>query len=167
VFPIDRLTDTYAVVPGGLPDLGAKLLSPVQTTVGTYVRLWEKPADPTFDVPGWQALYHWVNESVPFVGAAYRQWIVDFYQENRLARGTLQMDGRPVRLSDIACPLLNVAATADKIAPRATTSVITSLVGSADRSEVVIEGGHVGTVVGRTASRELWPRVAAWLADHA
>ncbi len=166
VFPIDRLADTYAVVPGSLPDLGAKLLNPVQSAVGTYVRLWEKLADPEFDVSGWQAMYRWVNESVPFVGAAYRQLIVDFYQENRLAKGTLQIDGRPVRLSDIRCPLLNVAATADKIAPRPTTSVITSLVGSDDRSEAVIEGGHVGIVVGRTASRELWPRVAGWLADH-
>lgn len=166
VFPIDRLTDTYPVVPGQLPDIGAKLLNPVQTAVGTYVRLWDRLADPEFDITGWQAMYRWVNESVPFVGAAYRQWIVEFYQENRLANGTLQMDGRPVRLEDIRCPLLNVAATADRIAPRATTRAITSLVGSADRSELLVDGGHVGIVVGRSASRDLWPKVATWLTEH-
>ncbi len=63
-------------------------------------------------------MYRWVNDSVPFAGAAFRQWIVEFYQENRLALDTLEMDGRPVRLSDIHCPVLNIAASRDPIAPR-------------------------------------------------
>ena len=165
-FPVDRLAETYPVVPGLLPDIGTKLLSPLQSTVGTYARLWDRLADPAFDVSAWQAMYRWVNESVPFVGAAYRQWIVEFYQDNRLARGTLEIDGRPVRLADIRCPVLNVAATADRIAPRSTTSAITRLIGSDDRSEELVEGGHVGIVVGRTASRDLWPRVGTWLGQH-
>ena len=27
-------------------------------------------------------MYRWVNDSVPFAGAAFRQWIVEFYQDN-------------------------------------------------------------------------------------
>ena len=71
-------------------------------------------------------MYRWVNDSVPFAGAAFRQWIVEFYQDNRLARDMLEMDGRPVRLADIRCPVLNIAASRDQIAPRPTTSVVTS-----------------------------------------
>ncbi len=166
VFPIERLTDTFPIVPGQVPDIGAKLLNPIANYLGTYTRLSEKLGDPEFDVAGWQAMYRWVNESVPFAGAAFRQWVVEFYQENRLARGILEMDGRPVRLADIHCPVLNVAATKDQIAPRATTSAITSLVGSADASEAVIEGGHVGIVVGRKAKADLWPTVGRWLRTH-
>ena len=29
-----------------------------------------------------------------------------------------------------------------------------------------IEGGHVGIVVGRSASQNLWPKVGAWLSEH-
>jgi polyhydroxyalkanoate synthase len=165
-FPVDRLTDTFPVVPAQLPDIGAKLLNPVANYVGTYVRLWEKLASPSFDIGAWQAMYRWVNDSVPFAGAAFRQWVTDFYQENRLTRDMLEIDGRPVRLDSVRCPVLNVAATRDQISPRTTTNVITNRVGSADASELVIEGGHVGIVVGRTASRELWPRVGEWLAAH-
>lgn len=165
-FPVDRLVDTFPIVPGQVPDIGAKLLNPVANYIGTYVRLWEKLASPGFDVRAWQAMYRWVNDSVPFAGAAFRQWVTEFYQENRLTRDMLEMDGRPVRLSDIRCPVLNIAATRDQISPRTTTDVVTSRVGSSDASELVIEGGHVGIVVGRTASRGLWPRVGAWLADH-
>jgi polyhydroxyalkanoate synthase len=166
IFPVDRLTDTYPTIPGALPDVGSKLLNPVASYVSTYVRLGERLGDPNFDVEGWQALYRWVNDSVPFAGAAFRQWIVEFYQENRLIKDKLEMDGRPVRLGNITCPVLNVAASRDPIAPRATTSVITHHVASKDATEIVIEGGHVGIVVGRTASRDLWPRIGSWLDAH-
>jgi polyhydroxyalkanoate synthase len=166
VFPVERLTDTFPIVPAQVPDIGTKLLNPMASYVGTYTRLWDKLGEPGFDVTGWQAMYRWVNDSVPFASAAFRQWIVEFYQENRLARDMLEMDGRPVRLSNIHCPVLNIAASRDQIAPRATTSVITELVSSDDASEIVIEGGHVGIVVGRTASRGLWPKVGAWLDAH-
>jgi poly(3-hydroxyalkanoate) synthetase len=39
-------------------------------------------------------------------------------------------------------------------------------VSSEDASEILIEGGHVGIVVGRSASQNLWPKVGAWLAEH-
>ena len=166
VFPVERLTDTYPIVPGQVPDIGSKLLNPMANYVGTYRRLWERLGDPLFDVSGWQAMYRWVNDSVPFASAAFRQWIVEFYQENRLARDMLDMDGRAVRLEDIRCPVLNIAATRDQIAPRPTTSMVTQRVGSDDASEILIEGGHVGIVVGRTASQNLWPKVGDWLSSH-
>jgi polyhydroxyalkanoate synthase subunit PhaC len=165
-FPVEQLTDTYATVPASFPDIGTKLLNPVASYVGTYQQLWEKLGDPAFDVRAWQAMYRWVNDGVPFAGAAFRQWIVEFYQENRLARDMLDMDGRRVRLADIQCPVLNIAATRDQIAPRPTTSVVTSRVSSEDASEILIEGGHVGIVVGRRASQDLWPKVGVWLATH-
>jgi polyhydroxyalkanoate synthase len=165
-FPIEQLTETLPLVPGQMPDAGAKLLSPLPTTVGTYVRLWERLGDGDFDVPGWQAMYRWVNEGVPFPSAAYRQWITEFYQDNKLAEGRLHIDGRRVDLGDIRCPVLNVAASADQIAPRPTTRAITRLVGSADTEEIVLKGGHVGIVVGRSAQTALWPGVTDWLTRH-
>ena len=165
-FPIELLTSTLPLVPGEMPDMGAKLLNPLPTTMGTYVRLWDRLADPDFDIAGWQAMFRWVNEGVPFPSAAYRQWITEFYQDNRLARGLLEIDGRRVRLGEIRCPLLNVAASADAIAPRPTTRAITTLVSSQDIAEIVLDGGHVGIVVGRAARSSLWPRVSEWLARH-
>jgi polyhydroxyalkanoate synthase subunit PhaC len=166
VFPIDALVDTFPTVPGQVPEIGSKLLNPLASYVGTYKQLWEKLADPTFDVPAWQSMYRWVNEGVPFAGAAFRQWIVEFYQENRLALDMLVMDGRRVLLSDIHCPVLNVAASRDQIAPRATTCIATVRVRSLDASEILVDGGHVGIVVGRNAKQNLWPKVGVWLAEH-
>jgi polyhydroxyalkanoate synthase len=165
-FPVEKLTEVLPVVPGSLPDLGSKMLNPLPSTVGAYVRLWDRLGEPDFDVRGWQAMYRWVNEGVPFPSAAYRQWITEFYQSNKLASGRLEIDGRRVDLKQIRCPVLNVAATADAIAPRSTTSAITRLVGSSRIEELVLDGGHVGIVAGRAARTQLWPKVADWLARY-
>ena len=37
---------------------------------------------------------------------------------------------------------------------------------SPDAEEIVLNGGHVGIVVGRAARTALWPRVTDWLARH-
>ena len=166
VFPIDKICETFDTVPGELVGLGANLLNPASSYLGTYLQLFERMQEPGFDPSGWQAIYRWVNEGTPFPRAAYYQWITEFYQDNRLSRDHLEMDGRPVRLSAITIPVLNVAATADTIAPRPTTAVILSKVSSVDRSELMVNGGHVGIVVGRAAKQDLWPKVGSWLAAH-
>jgi polyhydroxyalkanoate synthase len=177
--PVARLAEVFPAVPTQLPipnppDLDyvwlSRIFNPLPRTlptrVGAYVRLWHRLGDPQFDVRDWQALYRWLNDWVPFPGAAFRQWTEDLYRHNKLARGRLQLSGQPVRLMDIRAPLLNVAGLDDTVTPRSSTSAIMRLVGSEDREELVLEGGHVGVLVGRGAGTDVWPRVADWLADH-
>lgn len=166
VFPLELLTDTFPAVPSTFPDVGSKMLAILPSTIGQYAKLEEKLRDPKFDVEGWQAMYRWVSDGVPFPAAAYRQWISEFYQQNKLVKNTLALDGKPVRLANIVCPLLNVVATSDAIAPRPTTAAILKYVGSTDKSELVVKGGHVGIVTGKAASADLWPKVGHWLAAH-
>ncbi len=63
------------------------------------------------------AVSKWVDDGVPFPGEAFRRWIRDFYQQNRLARGELELRGRRVELSNITCPVLNIAGEKDFICP--------------------------------------------------
>ena len=104
-----------------------------------------------------------MNEGVAFPAGCYRQWIGEFYQRNKLVRGELQITGRKVLLSNIRCPLLNVVASSDVIAPRPTTSAILGHVSSEDKAEIIVKGGHVGIVVGKAAATDLWPKVGEWL----
>ncbi len=163
VFPLELLTSVFPAVPGAYPDIGSKLLQPLPAGIGQYVRLEEKLRESRFDAYGWQAMFRWVNEGVAFPAGCYRQWIGEFYQRNKLVRGALQISGRKVLLSNIRCPLLNVVASSDVIAPRPTTSAILSHVGSEDKAEIIVKGGHVGIVVGKAAATDLWPNVGEWL----
>ena len=164
-YDVDKLVDTMGNVPGRVIDMGAKLLSPVVNTAGTYVRLWDRVADDAY-VEGWKAMNRWVSDNPPFAGAAFRQWIKEFYHENKLTRGKLELCGRPVNLANIRQPLLDVAANRDAIAPMETTQPLSDLVRSRDKEFVVIPGGHVGIMAGRGAVKVLWPKVSAWLADR-
>ncbi len=164
-YDVDKLVNTLGNVPGGLVDFGAKMLNPVVNTVGTYVRLWDRVVDDAY-VDGWKAMNRWVGDNPPFAGAAFRQWITEFYHNNRLRKGQLELCGRRVDLANIRQPLLNLAANPDAIAPTSTTQPLAELVSSTDKEFVIIPGGHIGIMAGRGAQKVAWPKVAGWLAER-
>ena len=109
------------------------------------------------------AACRWVDDGVPFPGEAFRRWIVDFYQQNRLAKGELELRGRRVDLSNLVCPLLNVAGAKDFICPLSQAEPTMDLVGSDDKDLLVSDAGHVGLMVGPAAKKEVRPRICEWL----
>jgi len=40
------------------------------------------------------------------------------------------------------------------------------MVGSTDKEEVILKGGHVSLVAGANAIKRLWPKVDSWLAGR-
>ena len=83
--------------------------------------------------------------------------------ENRLYKNELELNGRRVDLHNITVPFLHVMAEHDHIAPFAATKELSTLVGSADKQDLVLKGGHVSLVAGPNAVRRMWPALDAWL----
>jgi polyhydroxyalkanoate synthase len=54
----------------------------------------------------------------------------------------------------------------DHIVPYAAAKPLLENVGSTDKEEVVLKGGHVSLVAGANASKRLWPKLDAWLAGR-
>src|SRR3712207_7405350 len=52
-----------------------------------------------------RSMNKWANDPIPMPGAAYKQWVRDFYQENKLVKGEIRLRGRRVDLSNIRMPL--------------------------------------------------------------
>ncbi len=161
-FDVDKLVDTLGQMPAEMVQLGFKLLRPTMD-VSTGLNLWWNAWNDRY-LESYKALRKWSSEYVPFPGEFFRQWVRDFYQENRLARGTLRLNGRPVDVSGITCPLLVVGAREDNIAPPAAVQALVDLVGSRDKEYMELPGGHISLIAGRSASRDCWPHVASWLA---
>jgi polyhydroxyalkanoate synthase subunit PhaC len=109
------------------------------------------------------AASRWVDDGVPFPGAAFRSWIADFYQHDRLVKGEVHLRGRRVDLSSVACSLLNVAGTEDLICTLPQAEATMDLVGSRDRDLLVLDAGHVGLMAGPVARNRFWPRLREWL----
>jgi polyhydroxyalkanoate synthase len=161
-YDVDRVVDTVGAIPADWVRVGFKLLRPTMD-VTTALNLWWNLDNPRY-VQGYRALSKWANDYVPFPGEFFRQWVKEFYQENRLVLGTLRLGGQPVELRQLRCPLLVVGAREDYIAPPGCVRALIDHVGSTDKSYVELPGGHISLIAGRSASVHCWPRVSDWLA---
>ncbi|MBE3561035.1 MAG: alpha/beta fold hydrolase [Ktedonobacteraceae bacterium] len=160
-FDVDKLVDTIGNISPELILAGASLLS----VVGLPAMQHERAEDERF-LEVWSALRLWGMDGVPFPGEAFRQWIKDFYQENRLIAGQLRLAGRSVHLSQITTPLVSIAAEADHLVPLRQIRPILDVVSSSEKKLLVLPGSHFGLVTSPAAVRDLWPQIAHWLAGH-
>ncbi|WP_273887813.1 class III poly(R)-hydroxyalkanoic acid synthase subunit PhaC [Rubrobacter naiadicus] len=161
----DLLADAFGNIPGEMIDTGNRMMKPITNYVGTYVSMWERIFEDK-SMETWLAMNKWVNDGPPFPGQAFRQWIHEFYQQNRLVKGEISLRGRRVDLSRIDVPLLSIAGKKDHICTVPQAEAIMDLVSSRDKEFYVLDAGHVGLLTGRNAKKTLWPKVRGWLADH-
>jgi polyhydroxyalkanoate synthase len=161
-FNVDQVADAYGLIPAEMVDFGSKMLKPVNNFILTYTsfldKLWDDRA-----VESWLSMQKWVNDGVPFTGEAFKQWIKEFYVGNKLTTNQLYLRGQKVDLSKIKSNLLNIIAEKDHIALPSQSKPIMNLVSSEDKEQIILPGGHVGLVVGRNATKGLWPALSAWL----
>ncbi|HSD52428.1 MAG TPA: alpha/beta fold hydrolase [Candidatus Methylomirabilis sp.] len=163
-FDVDKLVDTFGCMPADMVRLGFKMLKPTMD-LSTFTNLWWNLWDDRY-VEGFLALNKWANEYVPFPGEFFRQWVKEFYQENKLIRNELSLGGRPVSLSNIHCPLLVVGAKQDYICPPECARALMDSVSSTDKEYLELPGGHISLIAGRGAARHVWPKVSAWIAQR-
>lgn len=164
-FQLDKLVDTLGNIPFEMIDYGNKLLNPIATTIGPYVSLADRVDNENF-VLNWKLMQKWLSDGVPFPGEAYRQWIREFYQDNKLINDQLEIRGQHVQLSDIKANLLNVLATRDNIALPHQIAPLNEKVSSEDKTLHIVETGHVSVVTGRKAVKEIYPYIANWITEH-
>ncbi|MFC4769079.1 class III poly(R)-hydroxyalkanoic acid synthase subunit PhaC [Effusibacillus consociatus] len=164
-FDVDKLVETYGNVPPEVIDLGNKMLKPISNFINPWVHLFEKVDNENF-VHTWRLLNKWVNDGTAFPGQTYREWIRDFYQQNKLIKGEIVLRGRQVDLAAITCPVLILTAEQDHIAPCSQTRALFEYISSTDKTEFNYPVGHVSLVFGGTARKKVYPETAGWLADR-
>ena len=108
----------------------------------------------------------WESDNIPFPGGVFRQMVNDFLRGNRLVQGGWEIGGRRIDLGAIRVPMLHLLAKEDHITPYASSRDLVQRVGSADKQELILKGGHVGLVAGRGAELRMWPALDAWLAPR-
>jgi polyhydroxyalkanoate synthase len=165
-FSADKIVDTLGNVPGEMIDYGAKALKPVENFVGSYLNLWDNIDNPKV-VESWHAMNTWVRDNIPMTGGAYRQLINDFYKQNRLMEGTLELRGERVDLSRLRANVLNVIAENDHITPPCQSEGVMAKIGSQDKELFRVRGGHIGIMAGSGAEKTTWPHIEEWLAARA
>jgi polyhydroxyalkanoate synthase len=160
-FDVDRIVDTLGNIPPELIYRSFELLRPADRLV-SYVRLWDNLWNDAY-VRHYRLFNKWTSDQIPFPGECYRQTTKELMWGNKLMTGELEVGGRRVDLRRITAPVLNAMAQHDHIAPYEATRPLTSLLGSEDKEDILLKGGHVSLVAGQNAVLRLWPKVNDWL----
>lgn len=161
-FDVASMIEAFGNAPWFFLQAGFQFLRPtlpLWKLVHLLDRLWDDEY-----VDGFLALETWGADNVSFPGACYVRYIEELYRGDALARGTFRLSGSPARMEDLRCPTLAVTFEHDRIVPWRSGALLVERTGAADKEWIHLPGGHVGAVVSRKASQNLWPRLSAFWA---
>ena len=163
-FDVDRLVDTFGNCPGDYLYTAFDLLRPGGRIAGN-IRLADNLWNDDY-VRSFRMFDRWTSDILPLPGEYFRQTIKQLLWDNRLHAGTMEVGGRRVDLGAITAPFLHVTAEHDHIVPSAASAPLIEMVGSADKEQVTLKGGHVSLVAGGNAIKRLWPKLVEWLGER-
>jgi polyhydroxyalkanoate synthase subunit PhaC len=106
----------------------------------------------------------WIYDSPDQAGAAFREFVVWFYQQNRFVQGGLEIGGRSVDLRSLELPILNLIGLRDHLVPPASSAALRGLARSRDFTTLELDLGHIGMYVSARAQRQVPAAIADWLA---
>jgi len=162
-FNVDQVVETFGNCPAEMLYTAFSMLRPAGQ-VASNIRLWENMWNDEF-VKSYRMFDRWAVDMLPLAGEYFRQTTQQLMWDNDLFEGRMQVGGRTVDLSAITEPFMHVTAEHDHIVPAAASAPLIDMIGSADKQQVVLKGGHVSLVAGANAIRRLWPQIDRWLGE--
>ena len=163
-FDLDRIVDTLGNVPPELIFASFDMLRPA-ARVASQIRLWDNMWNDDF-VKSYRMFDRWAADQIPFPGECFRQTTKELMWDNKLIKNELVLGGRLVDLKQVAVSFLAVMAEHDHIVPYESAKELIALIGSTDKRDIVLKGGHVSLVAGPNAVRRLWPELDRWLSER-
>jgi polyhydroxyalkanoate synthase subunit PhaC len=160
-FDVDHLVDSVGNVPPEMILSSFEMLRPASRVVG-QVQLWENIWNDEY-VKSFRMFDRWATDTLPLAGEYFRAITKDLLWDNKLYHGTMSVGGRPADLANIKVPILHAVAEHDHIVPYDAAKHLIAKVGSNDKEEVMLKGGHVSLVAGANAVKRLWPKLDSWL----
>ena len=158
---VDAIVDRLGKVPAELMVETINLLRPASRLVEP-IRLWDNLWNDEY-LRSKRAFDKWGAESLPLPGEYARQVTKELLIGNKLFEGTLEIAGRRVDIGAITAPFLQVVAEHDHIVGREATRDLVERIGSTDKQEIMVKGGHVSVAAGGNAVKRLWPALDRWL----
>lgn len=162
----DLLVDTLGNLPGELLNFTFLSLNPFRLAGQKYIDLVVDNLDDKTNLLNFLRMEKWIFDSPDQAGEAFRQFVKEFFQNNRLIQGELRLGGHRVELGRIECPLLNIYATQDHLVPPAAARALAYHHGSRHYRELAFQGGHIGLYVSQRAQHWIPAAIADWLREE-
>lgn len=164
----DSLVDAFGNAPGMFINSAFLLRSPIDF-LHKYPHFFLEDGGPKDmdSLMQFMATEVWLYDSPPIICEIYRQFVNDCYKKNLLIKNKLTIgDNNKIYLSKINHPFLNVIASRDDLVAPESSRALNEAIGSADKSTIEFNSGHVGACISSRAHQELWPNVGKWLRER-
>lgn len=162
---IDQLVDTFGNIPGEMMNWVFLNLKPYRLMGQKYLGLVDIMDDKKA-LDSFMRMEKWIFDSPDQAGEAFRQFLKDFVQQNKLLKGEVEIGEHKVNLGNVTMPVLNIYAEQDHLVPPAASKALANHVGTNDYSEMSFKGGHIGIYVSGKARKTVPPAIGAWLNER-
>ncbi len=159
---VDLMVDTFGNIPGNFMNYGYLMLKPFSLSIQKYISMVDI-LDDEEKLINFLRMEKWIFDSPDQAGEAWRQFMKDFYQGNKLITGEVEIGGQRVDLKNVTMPVLNVFADYDHLVPPASSQVLGEYVGTADYTMESFPVGHIGMYVSSKVQNTLPPLISEWV----
>ena len=163
---VDAAVEASGNIPGELLNSTFLMLKPYRLMGQKYLDMIDQLGDPN-RIQNFLRMEKWIFDSPDQAGEAFRQFIKDFYQQNKLLKGTLRIGEGTVNLKNVTMPVLNIYATEDHLVPPDASMALKHHVGTGDYTELAFPGGHIGIYVSGRAQKLVPPAIGGWIKERA
>jgi polyhydroxyalkanoate synthase len=109
---------------------------------------------------------HWLHDCPDHPRELFREFIINFYQENKLVKNKIKIGRRTVNLKHISMPVFNIYGQYDHLAPPHSTMQLGNYLGTADYQTLSFNSGHIGVFVSSFAQQQIPDAIVTWLEKH-
>jgi polyhydroxyalkanoate synthase len=159
---IDLMVDALGNIPGSFLNAGYLMLKPYLLGVQKYLDVIDLMDNET-ELLNFLRMEKWIFDSPDQAGEAFRQFMKDFYQGNKLIKGEVKIGNKNVDLRNIRMPVLNIYAEQDHLVPPASSLALEKFCANRDYTVLSFPTGHIGMYVSGKVQRDLPPAIATWL----
>ncbi|PIG92204.1 class III poly(R)-hydroxyalkanoic acid synthase subunit PhaC [Gloeocapsopsis sp. IPPAS B-1203] len=159
---VDLAINTLGNVPGDWLNFQFLMLKPFQLGVEKYIKFLES-SDSEEKIINFFRMEKWIFDSPDLAGETFRQYMKDFYQENKLIKGQLEIEGNPIHLENIRMPVFNIYAEQDHLVPPISSLALEKYITISDYTVSSFPVGHIGMYVSSKVQKNLPIAIADWL----
>ena len=151
---LEEMIDAYGQLPGEVSGFAFLEMTLVKSLTKYQWDAIDSLSGERKQVLNFLRMEKWLVDRPNHPGEAAKQWLIDLYNENRLAKGEFELEGTKINLRNLNMPVLNIYSRDDHIVPPPTSRALRHLVPKqCNYQELELPAGHIGAFVSSKANR--------------
>jgi len=160
----EKITKTIGNASGDLLNFAFLIVDPIRLVLAKYQGLLENLDNEKF-VENFIRMDKWIFDSPSIPAETFKEYITEWYHENKLIKNEYVIKGEKVNLRNINMPVLVLVAERDHISPPESVKPFLNMISSKDKLLLSVNKGHIGLSTSRGA-KEMWDKAIAWIVER-